>query len=226
MGREMLLTGSACLILLSSGATDQAARAAAIDLPAPQIAGATTVSHALANRRSVRAYAPAPLTLHETSQLLWAAQGTSCREGLRTAPSAGALYPLETYLVAGQVKNLAAGIYRYLTRPHRLQLVSPGDHRAALATAALGQHWIATAPAVIVFTAVASRTTIKYGARAARYIHMEVGHAAQNLALQAVALDLGSGMVGAFDDHEVARLLGLAANEEALYIVPAGRPAE
>jgi SagB-type dehydrogenase family enzyme len=189
------------------------------------VEGPLSVEAALLARRSVRSFAPGALALEQVAQLLWSAQGVTA--GLagsrRTAPSAGALYPLEVALVAGEVEGLSAGVYRYLPEGHALRPVLNGDLRAALAEAALGQSWIAGAACGLVLAAVYRRTTRKYGARGRRYVHMEAGHAAQNVYLQARALGLGTTMVGAFQDEKVQRLLGFEADEAPLCILPVGR---
>lgn len=182
-----------------------------------------SVERALNTRRTVRAFAEQPLALADLSQLLWAAQGITHAEGLRTAPSAGALYPLEIYAVAGNVAGLKAGVYKYLPEKHTLVHVTAGDKRKGLAAAALGQEWVAQAAAILVFGAVEERTTRKYGQRGVRYIYTELGHAAQNVLLQAVALGLGAAVVGAFDDAHVAGVVNMQKDERALYLVPAGR---
>lgn len=194
------------------------------NLPAPPIAPDGCLNAMLWNRRTTRAFAPQSVSLAEVAQLLWAAQGTTSPEGFRTAPSAGALYPLELHLVAGDVAGLPAGSYRYSTARHALQLAVPGDLRHRIVKAALHQDWIAQAPAVVVISAVAARATDKYGHRGLRYVHMEVGHASQNLLLQAVALGLGGAMVGAFDDATLRHLLGLSGEEHPLAILPVGHP--
>jgi SagB-type dehydrogenase family enzyme len=196
---------------------------AMIKLPEPKYEGRMAVELALRERRSIREYQKAPLTLEEVSQLLWAAQGITHHWGLRTAPSAGALYPLEMNLVAGQLTGLPGGVYRYHPKGHELARVVEGDKRAELALAALGQSCVRDAAVVLVISAVYERTTRKYGDRGIRYVHMEVGHAAQNVALQAVALNLGAVMVGAFRDAEVKRVLQLGTGEEPLYLLPVGR---
>ena len=198
--------------------------AGVIKLPEPRQDSKTSVESALRRRRSVREFRKESLTLAEVSQLLWAAQGTTDPEGKRTAPSAGALYPLEVFLVAGGQDELPAGVYRYRPQGHDLIPVVQGDRRAKLAAAALEQDWLNDAPATIVIAAVYERTVRKYKQRAERYVHMEVGHVAQNVHLQAVALELGTVVVGAFDDAEVKRVLTLAANEEPLCLMPAGKP--
>ena len=193
-----------------------------VSLPGPRPASAVSVEEALASRRSVRDFADAGLNLGDTAQLLWAAQGITHSEGLRTAPSAGALYPLEVYLIAGRVATLPAGIYRYDPRRHQLVPTVSGDRRRELTLAALHQSWIADAPAVVVIAAVFRRTSTKYGGRGERYVHIEAGHAAENVCLQAVALGLGTTIVGAFSDAEVKRLLGLS-EEEPLLLIPVGK---
>lgn len=196
-----------------------------IRLPEPRYDSAISIEKALLQRRSIRNYAVKSLTLAEVSQLLWAAQGiTEAGEGLRTAPSAGALYPLEVYVAAGNVQDLAPGLYRYRPRAHDLQKVSGGDLRQALRSAALGQDCVEEGAAVFVISAVFERTARKYGDRSSRYVHMEAGHAAQNIFLQATALNLGTVVVGAFRDEAVKRAMNLPAEEEPLYLMPVGYP--
>ena len=195
-----------------------------IQLPEPRPDSKTSVEAALRRRRSVREFKTDGLTLAEVSQLLWATQGITDPEGKRTAPSAGALYPLEVLLVVGKEGDLPVGLYRYRPEGHELVCVAEGDQRAKLAVAALDQDWLADAPVTIAIAAVYERTARKYRQRAERYVHMEVGHAAQNVHLQAVALDLGTVVVGAFDDADVKRVLTLADNEQPLCLMPVGKP--
>jgi len=195
-----------------------------IKLPEPRRDSETSVESALRRRRSVREFRKEGITLAEISQLLWAAQGITNPEGRRTAPSAGALYPLEVFLVAGGQDELPAGVYRYRPQGHGLSPVVQGDQRAKLAAAALEQDWLNDAPITIVIAAVYERTAREYTQRAERYVRAEVGHAAENVHLQAVALDLGTVVVGAFNDAEVKRVLTLAANEEPLCLMPVGKP--
>ncbi|MCX7722663.1 MAG: SagB/ThcOx family dehydrogenase [Verrucomicrobiae bacterium] len=196
-----------------------------IKLPPPRTEGKMSLEETLAKRRSVREYKPDPLTLADVAQLLWSAQGVTAPGGRRTAPSAGATYPLEVYLVAGNVTGLAPGIYRYRPGEHDLIRVAEGDRRARLADASLGQEWVEQAPITIAFAAVYERTSRRYGARAERYVHFEVGHAVENAHLQAVALGLGAVVIGAFSDAEVKRVLGLPQAEEPLCLLPVGKPA-
>jgi SagB-type dehydrogenase family enzyme len=193
-------------------------------LPAPRLDGPVSVERALQLRRSLRNYSRAALSLEETAQLLWAAQGVTSRSGYRTAPSAGALYPLETILCAGRAGTLPPGVYKYRPARHDLILLAGGDRRADLAKAALGQAWIRQAPATIALAAVFARITGRYQQRGIRYAWMEAGHAAQNVCLQAVALGLGAVPVGAFDDRAVQRILRMSSAEEPLYLIPVGRP--
>jgi len=197
--------------------------AATLRLPEPRLKSGVSLEEALFKRRSVREYANLPLSLEEVSQLLWSAQGITAAWGGRTAPSAGGLYPLEVYLVAGDVKNLAPALYRYKPVGHELLKVKDGDVRQELARAALGQPWVKEAAINIVIAAVYERTTRKYGDRGIRYVHMEAGHAAQNIYLQATTHDLGVVTVGAFNDEQVKEILGMPANEVPLYVIPVGR---
>jgi len=194
-----------------------------ISLPEASLEGKVSVEEALFERRSIREYSDASLSLEEVSQLLWAAQGMTADWGGRTAPSAGALYPLEVVLVAGNVEGLDAGVYRYEPPEHRLAAMQPGDIRGELAVASLGQSSVSDGAIVLVIGAVYERTTAKYGERGVRYVHMEAGHAAQNVCLQATALGLGNAVVGAFSDSEVKETLGLAEDEAPLYVIPVGR---
>jgi len=189
-----------------------------VPLPAPSPKGRMSVEEAIARRRSVREYSPDPLTLADISQLLWSAQGLTSSEGQRAAPSAGARYPLETYLAC------AEGLFRYEVANHTLIKVNANDLREPLAEACLGQSFVAEAAVSIIFTAVHGRTTSRYGDRGMRYIHIDVGHAAENVHLQAEALGLASVPVGAFKDEFVAQALALPSNHSPIYVVPVGHP--
>ena len=194
-----------------------------IKLPEPKYDSPTSVEKALLNRRSVRSYEDEPLTLEEVSQLLWAAQGVTNSRGFRTAPSAGALYPLEVYVVIGNVNGLSKGIYKYTPNTHELLRILKGDKRTELCNAALDQEPVKYAPLVIIFSAVYERTTIKYGERGIRYVHIEVGHAAQNVFLQAISLNLGAVVIGAFYDEKVKKIANMKENEHPLYLIPIGK---
>ncbi|MFH1789092.1 MAG: SagB/ThcOx family dehydrogenase [Candidatus Altiarchaeota archaeon] len=194
-----------------------------ISLPDPVKKGNVSVEEALSQRRSRREYSGRQLTLSELSQLLWAAQGVNERfGGKRTAPSAGATYPLELYAVVGGVDGLSPGVYHYLPGDHSIRLVSAVDARETLAAAALNQGFIAEAPVTLVLSAVYERTTETYGQRGIQYVHMEAGHAAQNVYLMCEALGLGTVAVGAFDDEAVMEVIGLSAGQRALYLLPVG----
>jgi SagB-type dehydrogenase family enzyme len=198
-----------------------------VDLPEPRRTGKVSLEEAIFSRHGTRAFKDKPLRLQQISQLLWAAGGKGI-DGLtgpsRAAPSAGGLYPLEFILVSGKVEGLEPGIYRYSWKNHKLRLLKKGDHRNALARAALNQRFIGGAPASIVIAAVYSRTALKYGQRGVvRYVHMDAGHASENMFLQAVALGIGTVTVGAFMDGEVKKVLSVD-DEEPLYIMPFGWP--
>lgn len=193
-----------------------------ITLPPPDRDGKISLEKALSERESVREYRDEPLTLKEISQILWSAQGVT-REGGRTTPSAGATYPLEIYLVARKVESLEIGVYRYLPTGHGLRMVVPEDVSSKLAQAALGQSFVKEAPVNLVFTAIYGRTTRRYGERGIGYVQMEVGHAAQNVYLQARSLGLGTVVVGAFDDRKIQGILNLSGEEKPLCLMPVGR---
>jgi SagB-type dehydrogenase family enzyme len=194
-----------------------------ITLPEPRHDSDTSLEEALLERRSIRDYSEKGLALQEVAQLLWSAQGVTDPAGKRAAPSAGALYPLEVYAVIGNVEGVSPGVYKYRPEPHELVKVLDGDQRGALSRAALDQESVSQGAIDIVITAIYARTTGKYGERGIRYVHMEAGHAAQNVCLQAVALDLGAVTIGAFYDDDVKEALRLPEDEEPLYIMPVGR---
>ncbi|KPK25391.1 MAG: hypothetical protein AMJ61_12145 [Desulfobacterales bacterium SG8_35_2] len=194
-----------------------------ITLPKPDTEGTVPLESTLQKRRSVRYYKDSSISIKLISQLLWSAQGITNQQGFRTAPSAGALYPLELYITAINVDGLETGIYKYSTADHTLMLTSQGDYSQKLLKAALWQDAISQAPAVFVISGVEKKTTSKYGNRGVRYIYIEAGHAAQNLCLQAEALGLGSVTIGAFTDHEVARILQMQKGEAPIYIIPVGQ---
>lgn len=190
-----------------------------IYLPEPLLSGNVSIEETLANRRSVRSFQDTLLTEQQIGQLLWAAQGVSDPSGLRTAPSAGATYPLEVYAA------IPDGLFRYEPENHSLIQVLAYDPRPDLYQAALRQSWVRDAPLVIVITADYSRTSQRYGPeRTPQYVHLEAGHAAQNILLQAVALGLGTVPVGAFYDDQVIEVLTLPASESPLYLIPVGKP--
>ncbi len=190
-----------------------------IRLPKPKEKGTSSIEEALNQRRSVRDYKREPLSLDQIAQLLWAACGKNRYR--RTAPSAGATYPLETYLIVGEVEGLEPGLFHYRPSIHSLHRTNERDIRDRLSRAALGQRMIEKAPISIILAADYSRTTGHYGQRGIRYVHMEVGHVGQNIALQANALGLGSVMIGAFEDKLVKDILEI--KEDPLYIISIGK---
>jgi SagB-type dehydrogenase family enzyme len=198
-----------------------------IELPKPLLLGAVSLEEALNKRSSIRDYTGEPLSMKDLSQILWAAQGITRPEwGGRTTPSAGGTYPLELYVVVADrgVIDLASGVYKYIPQRHTVLLVKAGDFSDELAIAALDQEWVSSASINIVIAAVFERTTERYGDRGVRYVHMEAGHADQNIYLQAAALDLGTVVIGAFHDDQVQKVASLQDNEKPLYIAPIGHP--
>ncbi|MEM1956119.1 MAG: SagB/ThcOx family dehydrogenase [Candidatus Caldarchaeum sp.] len=206
----------------------QASSGEVVVLPPPRLDGPLSVEEAIHRRRSRRDYRPDPLSLGHVSQLLWAAQGVTAPHlwtGLRTAPSAGGLYPLETYIVVREngVVDLDAGAYRYNPHRHGLTQIAKGDFSRPLMSACVDQEWVGTAALNIVFTAVVERTSVKYGGRSLQYIFQESGHAAQNVYLQAEALGLGCVVIGAFYEDEVRSILRIQDDELPVYVMPVGR---
>ncbi|MBS3767858.1 MAG: SagB/ThcOx family dehydrogenase [Candidatus Cloacimonetes bacterium] len=205
-----------------------------IKLSEPSYDSKTSVEEALKNRRSVREYKDTELKLKQMSQILWSAYGITkpmpnapefLRGGFKTAPSAGALYPLEIYLITDNVDGLMAGIYKYIPQGHKLILVKQGEYKTQLVQAAYGQDWIKQAPAILVYTAVYDRTTDKYGERGRnRYVGIDLGHSGQNVYLQCESLGLATCAVGAFDDEMVQNIVDAHKDETALYIMPLGEP--
>ncbi len=201
-----------------------AAAPAAVPLPAPRKDGSVSVEAALSARRSVRAYARRPLTLAEVGQLLWAAQGITGPDGKRTAPSAHHLYPLELALVAQDVEGLPRGAYRYLPARHALEPLAPARDGEALLARATSQAPVHAAPAVFVFAAVYER--MDAGARRRTWTDLEAGLATENLLLETVALGLGAVVVGGMDPAAVRDAVRFKGQEEAIVLVPVGRPAD
>jgi SagB-type dehydrogenase family enzyme len=199
--------------------TEESSMPDRVALPAPRMEGPYCLEELLLARRSRRDFSAETLSLAELSQLLWSAQGITDSRGRRTAPSAGALYPLEIYLVKED------GIFHYTPEDHSLRVVMDGDFRKDLYEAGLRQEAIMDAPVTIVIAAVTARTETKYGSRRSpRYVYLEVGHAAQNVLLQAVALDLGAVPIGAFEDLKVKGVMGLPPDHDPVYLIPVGHP--
>ena len=204
---------------------NQQNQGAVMKLPQPKMEGSISVERAIRQRRTIRVYSSQILHLDQLSQLLWSAQGiTGSRRFKRAAPSAGALYPMDVYAVVGQnsVVQIDAGVYRYEPRAHRLLLITRQDMRDRIARAAISQMWMANAPINLVITAEYSRVMGKYGKRGIRYAQIEAGHIGQNLFLQAEALGLKAGIVGAFHDKELAEVMKLPRSHEPLLIMPIG----
>lgn len=196
-------------------------------LPPATRKGKLSFEEAVCLRRTVRGFRGIPLELGQLSQLLWVSNGiVDPATERRTIPSAGALYPLEVYVVVGKggVKGLEEGVFYYIPFEHALLRIREGDLRSKVAEASLWQMWMAQAPVMFVLCAEYSRTTSKYRERGIRYVLMEIGHAAQNLFLQSFALGLGAGIVGAFYDEEVKGILGLSKGHDPLLLMPVGFP--
>lgn len=191
-------------------------------LPAPKTTGTMPLEEAIAKRHSVRSYKPDALTPEQLSQVLWAAQGLSPRKQFiaRNAPSAGGIYPMEIYVLD------KTGIYQYQPKNHSLKLLKAGDARKPLCDSAYGQAYITQAPVDIVLAGDVAKCAKRYGDRAPRYVAMEAGHIGQNISLEAVALGLGTVMIGAFDDEKANEVLGLPDNLITFYIIPVGYPKE
>jgi len=222
-GPASLLLGLALLVLMPKGA----AMAEMISLPQPSFKGGVSVEEALKARRTHRSFKATPLSQAELGQLLWAAYGVTAEKHgyqLKTAPSAGALYPIDLYAVIGDggVEGLAAGVYHYQPTGHGLEPVKDGDLRGRTAQDSLGQAWMARAPVILVITSEYARITVKYGRRGELYAHVEAGHVGQNIFLQAEALGLKAGIVGAFDNEKIIKTLGLPQDHEPLLIMPVG----
>lgn len=192
-------------------------------LPEPRLSSSTSVEEALHRRQSVREYTSGRLTLDELGQLLWSAYGITRPDGKRTAPSAKELYPLRLYVVAGDVDGIEAGLYRYDAPGHQLELVQGGEMRPALFDATFSQAAVLQGAAVLVFSGVFALAEAEFGANGRQYVYMDLGHAGQNVHLQAVSLSLGTVVIGAFRPARVQQLLGLPPGETPLYLMPVGR---
>ncbi len=193
-----------------------------IRLPDPTLDSSSSLERCLRNRRSCRDFRNVPMPLRDASQLLWAAQGITGLGGLRTAPSPGALYAIRPYLIAGNIAGLAPGIYRFDAEGHELLLASTGDFRRQLREAAGGQLCVEQAAFILLLAANYGRVAREYGARAERLVHIEAGHIAQNVCLEAAALGLGVIGLGAFSDAEVKEAINLPMREEPVYLIASG----
>jgi len=193
-----------------------------IELPSFAPSRPMNLDSALKQRKSIRDFQVKPISKGQLSYLLWASTGIERIEQgreFRTAPSAGALYPIETYVIANDVRKLEAGLYHYSVKAHELELIMQGDFRRPITAAALGQGMCAAAAAVFVWSAVFERCKWKYGQRAYRYIYLDAGHIAENLALAAVSLNLGTCEIGALFDDEVNAIVGIDGAEESVVLM-------
>jgi SagB-type dehydrogenase family enzyme len=194
------------------------------ELSEPIKKGDMSLEEAIANRRSIRTYSKEKIGENDISQLLWAAQGiTDEVTGFTTAPSAGALYPLEIYVAISMVDGIEAGLYKYNPSNHSLILKKDGDIREDIYNVSIRQDSIKDAAAVIIYCAVFERTSYRYGGRAFQYVYIETGHSAQNVYLQAEALNVGTVAIGAFHDDGVKKVLDLPGEEEPVYLMPIGK---
>ena len=208
-----------------SGNTKMSKFATVVVLPKARVTGPVSLEKAIAKRRSIREYLRKPITLRDLSQVIWGAQGvTDSQSGRRAAPSGGALYPLELYVVVreGGVVSLPAGVYHYEPDKHAIELVRDGDRSIELQGAAKGQEQIGQAAMSIVITAVYERMTPKYGQRGIQYALQESGAVAENISLQATALGLGTVIMGSFDENRVGGVVGVGRDEKAICILPIG----
>jgi SagB-type dehydrogenase family enzyme len=192
-----------------------------IDLPQPDLKGIVSLEEALQARKSTRNFAEGAISWNQLSQLLWSAQGLIREEFYRTAPSAGALYPLEVYIAVEKVTDLTPGLYRYIPKGHRLKLERSGSILSLIAKNAHRQETITDCAVAFIITGVVERTAKKYGDRALQYVLLEVGHSAQNLLLQATALKLGVLTIGAFYEKDLQK--DLALEGIPYYIIPVGK---
>lgn len=202
-------------------------RASGISLPPPTHKGTVTVEEALKARRTHRSFKSRSLTLQQFSQILWGAYGVTAKVSgyhLKTAPSAGALYPIDIYAVVGEegVETLAPGVYHFRPEDHSIECIKEGDLRAAVARHSVRQMWMAEAPVMLVITGEYARCTVKYASRGVLYTHIEAGHVGQNVFLQAEAIGLKAGIVGAFNNEDIIKTIGIPANHDPLLIMPVG----
>jgi len=195
-----------------------------VPLPSPSFTGKKSVEEAIKARRTVRHFKAKALNLEQISQILWAAYGVTANDLYKSVPSAGALYPLDIWVAAGKngVEGLEAGVYQYIPKAHRLTQVKAGEVRDDIARASLYQSWMAAAPVIFIITGEYERCTRKYGEKGIPYTYIEAGHAGQNVFLQAGALGLGAGIVGAFHNDVIRQVLGISRNYDPILIMPVG----
>jgi SagB-type dehydrogenase family enzyme len=220
----LILAVSFIILLNKNKGREELVESKEYKLSEPVRKGNMSLEEAIAKRRSIREYSQKNIGENDISQLLWAVQGiTDEEEGFRTAPSAGALYPLEIYVVIAMVEDIETGLYKYNPSSHSLILKKSGDIREDIYNVSLSQDSIKNAAAVIIYCAVFERTFYRYGDRATQYVYIETGHSAQNAYLQAEALNLGTVAIGAFDNKGVKKVLDLPDEEEPLYLMPIGK---
>lgn len=224
--RRLVRTAPVLVLMGIFFAGDRAGESATgMSLPPPREKGKISIEEAIAQRRSVRAFQNRKISLQDIGQILWAGQGITDRSrGFRASPSAGALFPLTLYLYTDGVTGVESGVYRYETEHHSLVRVRKGDVRSEIVRAALGQGFLGRSPAGILIAADYETTTRKYGRRGRRYVEIEVGHAAQNIWLQAISLGLGAGVAGAFDDSGISQVFRLPEGMDPLYLIAIGYP--
>lgn len=199
-----------------------------IKLTTPQSMKTETLNYAIQKRKSTREFSQKPISQEQLSYLLWASTGIQRREfgfEFRTAPSAGALYPIETYVIINKVDTIPQGVYHYNIKNHNLETIKTGDFRTNISNAALGQYMCSHAATVFIWTAIFNRSKCKYGERAYRYIYLDAGHIAENLALSATSLQLGTCQIAALYDDEVNQIIDVdGITESTLYLSVVGIP--
>jgi SagB-type dehydrogenase family enzyme len=215
-------------ILALSEVTSPTASTGSISLPEPRTDGGISMEKALLERRSIRSFTSEPLTLAEISQLCWAAQGVTDDKGHRTSPSAMATYPLELYLLAGNVTGLPDGVYHYSPQGHNLTVISNEDVISELFNTSMAgkEDWRKSAPAVFIVTGVFDRINKIPGQDLSRFVYVEAGTASENLLLEVVSLDLASTYTAGFDENKTEEYLRLASGEMPIAIIPVGHKAE
>jgi len=199
-----------------------------IELNNPNKIKTETLNYAIQNRKSIRNFSEKPLSKEQLSYLIWASTGIQRKElefKYRTAPSAGALYPIETYIIVNNVKNIAQGVYHYNIESHHLEEIKKGDYRSEITEAALNQSMCYDAAAVFIWTAIFNRSKCKYGQRAYRYIYLDAGHIAENLALSATSINLATCQIAALYDDEVNQIIDIdGVTESTIYLSVVGIP--
>ncbi len=227
---QILVLVTLTLLMLTAVAVSETSEQYAsnvIKLPQPRTDGGISLQKALQERQAIKSFSNEPLTLEEVSQLLWAAQGITDDKGHRTTPSCLASYPLEIYLLAGNVTGLSAGVYHYSPQGHNLTAIASGNRIHELFSLSESEEdWKASAPAIFIITGVFERLNKIVGKDWSRFVYVEAGAAAENMLLEVVSLDLGSALTIKFDENKTRELLGLSGGEEPLGVLPVGRKAQ